>query len=86
MMFNWGRLRSLNAVVVSTRDGNAIKGALVEVRRDALVLRMAWLGSEDQNHHESWTRVDGDVVIPMQNVSFWQESLDVTILGLPPMR
>lgn len=81
---NWLGGRTVNAVVVSTRSGQALKGAMVERNRDGVTLRMAYLGGENEQHQEIWQRLDGDVFVPASNVDFIQQWLDVGILGLPP--
>ena len=73
--------RRLRVVAVSTKTGNTIRGALVDEMRNALVLRSASLANPDQNGNIRWDNLDGDVVIPMENVDFWQDWLEPTILS-----
>ena len=70
----------LNAVLVTTRDGQSIKGVLVERSRDGLILRAASLAGVDPNGVQVWTKMVGDVVVPMPNVAFYQEALGVELL------
>jgi hypothetical protein len=78
----WATIRSLNlpTVIVSTKTGSSIKGALVDRKRDALVLRAASVAAVDANGNVEWHALDGDVVIAMENVDFWQEGLDASLL------
>ena len=79
-----GQLRSslkLAVVIVSTKTGQSIKGALVDQRRDALVLRAAAIADFDGPSQDvTWHTLDGDIVIPMENVDFWQDGLPAGML------
>jgi hypothetical protein len=79
---NWlfGASRPLRAVAVTTATGSTIIGALVDARRDALVLRAARALGVDQNGNPKSEQLDGDVVIPMANVDYWQDALDPAVL------
>lgn len=68
----WAPKGPLRSVVVTTRSGHTLKGVLVDERRSSLVLRAAAL-ADVQPQGVSFTPLDGDVVIPMDNVDFWQE-------------
>lgn len=69
-------LKELEAesVVVHTRDDRSIRGALIAVHSDALVLRQAAYLSEDG----AAASIDGEVAVPRENVSFFQR-----LPGLP---
>jgi hypothetical protein len=70
-----------HVVWVTTKTGNSIKGVLVDRNRELMVLRAAALGSEDgATKQQMWTRLTGDLVIPMDNIDFWQEGLDPSAL------
>lgn len=74
------RVGPLNVVLVQTKTGNSIKGALVENRRDALVLRAAAVLTIGVNNAQTWEKAIGDLVIPMQNVDYFQQALSVEVL------
>lgn len=68
--------------MIHTKDENTFKGALVDQRRDGFVLRAAAYVQLDQNKAVRWVSLDGDVVIPTENVSFWQDALDASLLDV----
>jgi hypothetical protein len=70
----------LRTVYVQTLQGNTIRGALLHRRADAFVLRGAWLADQDPNGNEKWSSLDGDVVIPVRQIEFYQEGIDPTAL------
>lgn len=72
----------LRTVMIHTKDENTFKGALVDQRRDGFILRAAAYVQLDQNKAIRWVSLDGDVVIPVENVSFWQEGLDAELLDV----
>jgi hypothetical protein len=76
--------RRLRVVAVSTKTGQTIRGMLVDEKRDGLVLRAAALANLDQNQVVKWDPLDGDVVVPMDNVDFWQDALDPKFLMVEP--
>lgn len=81
-MMDWLRgTGPLRTVSVSTQTGSTILGVLVEERRDALVLRSARIVGVDTNGNPKIDHVDGDVVIPMTNVDYWQDGLRPEVLG-----
>lgn len=73
------RARQLATVIVALKTGNSIKGVLAEQARDALVLRAASQATVGQNSVISWQPLAGDVVIPLDNVDYWQAGLDPAI-------
>lgn len=73
-------VRPLQAVIVSAKTGQSIKGVLLDTRPDALVLRAAAVATVEQNGSVAWNALDGDVVIPMENIDFYQSGLDAAIL------
>ena len=83
-MTNWlaakRQATELRAIEVSTKTGQTIKGALIEQHRDALILRAASVAIENAQGQINWHPLDGDTVIPMDNVDFWQDGLDATFL------
>lgn len=83
MSFLRRAMGSSPTVAVSLLSGRTIKGVLVENAKVGLVLRAAMVSDEDAAHHLTWTRMDGDVVIPHDQVEYWQEGLDAAILATP---
>lgn len=71
----------LMVVLVNLRSGTTLRGALVDERRNALVLRGAAVANVGDDRRISWTGLDGDVVIPMENVDYYQASLDASLLS-----
>jgi hypothetical protein len=62
------RQRLGRQVVVHTRDDRSIRGTLRALYRDSLILAAAqYLEGEDA------TALRGDVVVPRDNFSWWQE-------------
>lgn len=76
--FGW--VGPVNAVLVQTKTGGSIKGALVHRDRSALVLRAAAVLGPGPNQEEIWTKATGDLVIPMENVDYYQQSLPLDLL------
>ncbi len=72
----WSRFGPLNSVVVSLKTGTSLRGVLVDKRNDGLVLRAASVASLDQQGALHWVKLDGDVVIPVENLDYYQEALD----------
>lgn len=70
----------LQTVIVSTKTGRSIRGALLERTRDALILRAASVATQDAQGRVEWHPLDGDSVVPMDNVDFYQDALDATLL------
>lgn len=75
-----GIANPMRAVWVTTKTGNTFRGLLVEQRRDFMTLRNASLGTVDAQRGEVWTKMQGDVVIAMDNVDYWQDALPVSAL------
>ena len=69
-------------VMVHTTDENTFKGALVYRSREMLILRAAAYSQFDQNGNIIWVPLDGDICIPTEKVSFWQEGLDSALLDV----
>ena len=60
----------LKRVVAHTRDGHSMEGVLLGVYADAVSLcHVTYIRAEDQSR----VSVEGDVVIPLENLSFLQE-------------
>ncbi len=78
-------MSSSPTVVVSLLTGRSMKGALVEKGKMGIVLRAVQVEDTDAAHHQIWTRMDGDVFVPWQQVEFWQEGLDPGILLAAPL-
>jgi hypothetical protein len=79
---NWFQSLSNPMVValVTTRTGTSIKGLLVDRSRAGVVLRAASVGSLDRNGVTVWERMAGDVVIPIENIDYWQAHLPAEVL------
>lgn len=71
----------VHVVWVTTKTGQSIKGVMVDRSKDVIVLRAARLASVQQaTGATTWQAVQADFVIPWDNVDFWQEGLDPSIL------
>lgn len=70
-----GIANPVRVVWVTTKTGATLKGLMVERTRDVMVLRAAAVGTVDNMQGEVWTKMQGDVVVPMDNVDYWQEGL-----------
>jgi hypothetical protein len=84
MRLNRARRRApapLQAVLVNMRTGTAIRGALAARRPNALVLRSAAVAEEHEGGRVSWTKLDGEIVIPIENVDYYQSALDASLLN-----
>ena len=69
-------------VIVHLKTDRTISGLLADRKKDMLILRPAMVASEDQNGAVVWNRIDGDVVIMMDNVDFYQEGVEASLAGL----
>lgn len=81
-MAYWPGTHALHTIIVHTKTDRTLRGLLVDKSRDKLVLRPASLAIEEQNGTTSWTRIDGDVVIMLDNVDFWQEGVEAQLAGV----
>lgn len=75
-----GLTQPVDTVIISTKTGQSIKGVLVHRDRTAYILRAASIGSLDQNGVAQWQRLMGDVIIPADNVDYYQSALEPSIL------
>lgn len=75
-----GIIQPVRAVWVTTKDGQTIRGVMVAQTREMVLLRAAAIGNMNQQTGLSWTKMSGDVVIPADNVAYWQEGLDPAFL------
>lgn len=71
--------RQLVTVVVTTKTGQSIKGVLIDRGRNGIVLRAPLLGATGQNSVVTWEPLGGDVVIPVENIDYYQQGLDLAI-------
>jgi hypothetical protein len=81
---SWSLFAAVTAsptVVVSLLSGRSIKGAMVESGKHGIVLRAAQVEDTDAAHNTTWTRMDGDVFVPIAQIEFYQTGLDASILG-----
>jgi hypothetical protein len=71
-LFNGHVLPKLRAerVVVHTRDGQSFDGVLLATHKDVLALTHASLLHEGGRHS-----LDGDVLVPLENVAFIQAGM-----------
>lgn len=70
----------LPVVVVSTKSGQLLRGVLVSVHRDALIMRAVTIATVERNQQTRYAPLDGDVVVPTDNIDFYQTGLDASIL------
>lgn len=69
------------AVAVSLKTGSTILGALVGRIDDGLIVRAGTLIGVDRNQNETREPLDGDTIIPYDNIDFWQTGLDPAIVS-----
>ena len=81
-MWYWSNNRALHTIIVHTKTDRTLRGLLVEKTKDKLVLRPASLAIEEQNGATTWTKIDGDVVVMLDNVDFWQEGVEAQLAGI----
>lgn len=81
-MAYWPGNHALHTIIVHTKTDRTLRGLLVDKTRDKLVLRPASLAVEEQNGTTSWAKIDGDVVILLDNVDFWQEGVEAQLAGI----
>lgn len=72
----WGQLGPLRAVVVTTKTDRTMRGLLVHQARDHIVMRAVSIHQTDKQGGFTWQKMDGDVVILVENIDYWQEGLD----------
>lgn len=70
----------LKTVVVHLKTDQVLKGALVSIDQDMMTLKHASLAVSGPSGSINWQRMDGEVVMALENVDFWQAGLDATIL------
>lgn len=66
-MSNWITQLKANTVVVHTRSGDSVRGILIGVFKDSLVIAHATLLQGDTT-----TNIDGEVVVPRDQVAWLQ--------------
>lgn len=85
---NWFRMNlgPSRAVIVTTKTDQTIRGLLADLNKAYMTIRPASIAGQDPNNpgRMVWTRLDGDVVIPMENIDFWQEGVEAQLAGLSP--
>lgn len=72
---------ALVTVMVHLKDETTLKGALVEQTPQGLILRAAQM-IENMDNQMRWVRLDGEIVVPLDNISFWQTGLDAELLNV----
>ena len=87
-MIPWFRrnLGPIRAVIVHTKNDETIRGLLADLTKDFMVIRPASIAGPDPLNPGNvvWTKADGEIVIPRDNVSFWQEGIEAQLAGLLP--
>lgn len=83
-MLGWPKVYTgpLHTIIVHTKTEQSIRGMLATKNNSFLTLRPASIAITDQNGAVTWSNIDGDVVIPMENVDFWQEGVEAKLAGL----
>jgi hypothetical protein len=69
------------AVAISLKTGSTILGALIHQEPDYLVVRAGTLIGVDRNQAETREPLDGDTVVPLDNIDFWQTGIDPKIVA-----
>jgi small nuclear ribonucleoprotein (snRNP)-like protein len=72
----------LEIVQVTTKNGTVIRGVLREQGANGMILTSAQIQSQDQNGRVMFIKMDGDVVIPTDNVDYYQAALPAALLGI----
>ena len=67
-------------VVVTLKDGPDIMGVLRDLSATVMVLAGARIEGVDSNNRPQWQAAPGEVVIPMENVAYYQRGLPTAIL------
>ncbi len=76
-----GIIQPVDPVMVHLKSGDTIRGLLVDRQREWLTLRAASVGSvRPQDGAEMWTKAVGDVVIPVDNIDWYQAALPITVI------
>lgn len=73
--------KQARTVIVSLKSGEEILGVMRDdPTTDLMVLTAARIEGVDGANQPDWHTLPGDIVIPMDNVSYWQESLPANLL------
>lgn len=72
--------RKLTTAVVHLKTDQVIKGAVARVGEDAIILKHASLATQGPSGSVTWTGMDGEIVITLDNVDFWQDGLNAALL------
>ena len=73
--------KRLSTVVISLKTGTDIKGVLRETTEDAMVLSSASVAGTVGNV-TVWRPLPGEVVVPMDNIEYYQRALPAAILDM----
>jgi hypothetical protein len=72
----------LAVVIVTLKTDTTIRGVLREVGENGFILAAAQIAGEVPNtNNVAWRSLPGEVVIPLNNVDYWQRSLPPELLG-----
>jgi hypothetical protein len=69
---------ALELVVVSLKTGTDIKGLLRDHTPEGMVLTSATIAGEE-NGHVVWRQLVGEVVIPVDNIDYFQRRLPLEL-------
>lgn len=72
-----GTPEPLRAVVVTTKTGGALKGLLAGKDGSALLLKAAQLATQGANSRITWQPLAGEVIIPRDNIEYWQQGVGI---------
>lgn len=70
----------LETAIVHLKTDQTIKGALASVDERVIVLKHASLAVSGPSGSVQWSRMDGEIVVALENVDFWQTGLDAAML------
>lgn len=74
---------SLRFVAVTLQTGTVIRGALAAEGPNALILKAPAVAQFDQaSGTVAWQPIDGEAVIPMENVDYYQTGIDAAAMGV----
>jgi hypothetical protein len=72
----------LEVVVVHTKTGGAIRGALRHAMEDVVILSHAAIAEQDPSGNVTWRSVDGEAVVPVTNIDWIQQGLEAALIGI----
>jgi hypothetical protein len=69
------------AAIVSTKSGQTLKGVAVVISAEGMVLTAARLGGIGKNGEVTWSPMAGEVVVPADNIDYWQRGIGMEEVG-----